>query len=76
MTAQLVLKPTIADIEREVVHMAYVVEQYGERYAPILDSLIGHLDAAKRSESPLERARRILDRAEADGIVVPRRSKK
>jgi hypothetical protein len=69
-------EPTTAEIERGVVHMAYVVDRYGERYAPILDSLIGHLEAARRRESPRERARRILDQAEADGIVVPRWPKK
>lgn len=55
--------------------MAYVVERYGDRYAPILDSLINHLDAAKRRESPRERARRILDAAEADGFVITRWAK-
>ena len=68
-------EPTITEIQREVVHMAYVVERYGDRYAPILDSLINHLDAAKRRESPRERARRILDAAEADGSVITRRAK-
>lgn len=58
---------TIAEIEREVVHMAYVVERYGDRYAPILDSLIGHLEAAKRRESPRDRARRILEAYTLDG---------
>ena len=66
-------EPTISEIERGVVYMAYVVETYGERYAPILDSLIHHLEVAKRCDSPSDRARRILDQAEADGIVVPRR---
>ena len=68
-------EPTIAEIERGVVFMAYVVETYGERFAPILDSLIVDLEGAKRRDSPHERARRILYQAEADGIVVPRRSK-
>ena len=68
-------EPTISEIERGVVFMAYVVETYGERFAPILDSLIVDLEGAKHLDSPRERARRILDQAEADGIVVPRRSK-
>ncbi len=29
-------EPTIAEIEREVVHMACIVERYGERCRPIL----------------------------------------
>lgn len=68
--------PTIAEIEREVLHMAYIVERYGDRYAPILDSLIGHLEAAKRRENPRERAKRILDEAESTGISLPKRIRK
>jgi len=60
-------EPTIAEIEREVVHMAYIVERYGDRYAPILDSLCTHLEAARRRESPRERARRILEAYTLDG---------
>lgn len=60
-------EPTIAEIEREVRHMAYIVERYGERYAPVLDSLLTHLEAAKRRESPRERARRILEAYTLDG---------
>ncbi|SDO56224.1 hypothetical protein SAMN05216360_12744 [Methylobacterium phyllostachyos] len=48
-------EPTIAEIEREVVHMAYVVERYGERYRPILDSLAGHLEAYRRRRPSPER---------------------
>jgi hypothetical protein len=39
-------EPTIAEIEREVVHMTYIVGRYGERYRLVLDSLTGHLEAA------------------------------
>lgn len=63
--------PTIAEIERAVLFMAYVVETYGERYAPVLDSLIVDLEEArKRGGSPTERAKRILDEAEADGRLA------
>ncbi len=41
-------EPTVAEIEREVVHMTYIVGRYGERYRPILDSLMGHLEARQR----------------------------
>jgi len=64
-------EPTIAEIEREVLHMAYIVETYGEQYAPILDSLVVALEEARRrGGSPTERARRILDEAEADGRLA------
>jgi hypothetical protein len=64
-------EPTLAEIERGVLFMAYVVETYGERYAPVLDSLIVDLEAARRrGGSPTERAKRILDEAEADGRLA------
>ena len=73
MGIQRTAEPTIAEIERGVIYMAYVVETYGERYAPILDRLISDLDVAKRRGSPSERARHILDKAEACGITIGRR---
>ena len=63
--------PTLAEIERGVLFMAYVVETYGERYAPVLDSLIVDWEAARRQGgSTTERAKRILDEAEADGRLA------
>lgn len=61
--------PTIAEIEREVVHMAYVVERYGERYRPILDSLTSHFEARQerlvlRERSMPKRPRPLPDRSE------------
>ncbi|MCJ2070520.1 hypothetical protein MKK75_17250 [Methylobacterium sp. J-030] len=49
-------EPTIAEIEREVVHMNYIVGRYGERYRPILDSLTGHLEVRQRQLSAPERS--------------------
>lgn len=60
-------EPTIAEIERAVFYMAYVVETYGERYAPILYRLHAELEAAKRRESPRDYARRILEAYTVDG---------
>ncbi len=42
-------EPTVAEIEREVVHMTTSWVATGERYRPILDSLTGHLEAADAS---------------------------
>lgn len=49
-------EPTVAEIKREVVHMTYIVERYGERYRPILDSLTGHLEARRRRLPSPERS--------------------
>ncbi len=64
-------EPTLAEIEEAVLYIAYVVETYGERYAPVMDSLVAALEEArKRGGSPTERAKRILDEAEADGRLA------
>lgn len=47
-------EPTVAEIKHEVVHMTYIVERYGERYRPILDSLIAALETHQRSLPPAE----------------------
>lgn len=62
-------EPIIAEIKREVVHMTYVVDRYGERYRPFLDSLAGHLEARQRRWSSPEglmpkRLRPLPDRSE------------
>ncbi len=61
--------PTVGEIEREVVHMTYIVGRYGERYRPILDSLTGHLEARRRLRPSPEwsmpkRLRPLPDRSE------------
>lgn len=58
---------TIARIEDAVVFMAWVVENLGEHYAPVLDRLLAELEAAKRRESPRDKARRILEAYTVDG---------
>lgn len=64
-------EPTIAEIEEATLFIAYVVERYGEQYAPIMDRLVIELEEArKRGGSPTERAKRILDEAEADGRLA------
>ncbi|MGE8131584.1 hypothetical protein ACQKQD_31955 [Methylobacterium sp. NPDC080182] len=62
-------EPTVAEIEREVVHMTYIVGRYGERYQPILDSLTEHLEARLRhgpspERSMPKRLRPLPDRSE------------
>lgn len=68
---QLMPEPTIARIERALAFMNYVVDHYGERYAPVRDSLIVDLEAYRRRQpSPetrmLKRPRPLLDRSEVD----------
>ena len=58
---------TVARVERAVVFAAYVVEKYGDQYAPILDALIADLEAMRRQDTPRERARRILAAHTLDG---------
>jgi hypothetical protein len=54
-------EPTLAEIEEAPLFSAYIVEKYGELYAPIMDRLVVELEEArKRGGSPTERAKRIL----------------
>lgn len=62
-------EPTIARIENAVAFMNYVVERYGERYAPVRDSLIVDLEARQRrlpspGRSMPKRPRPLPDRTE------------
>lgn len=52
--------PSAAEIREGLVYTAYLVEKYGEVYAPILDRLEREYEAALARETPKERARRIL----------------
>lgn len=54
------LPPTAEEIREGLVTWAYVVEKYGERYAPILERLEREYEAAMRREPAIDRARRIL----------------
>lgn len=51
---------TAEEIRQGMVTLAYVVERYGERYAPLLERLEREYETAMRREPPRERARRIL----------------
>ncbi|UIY45572.1 hypothetical protein [Methylobacterium radiotolerans] len=62
-------EPSVARIKSAVEFMTYVVDRYGERYRPVLDSLIVDLEAHQRSLSPAEggmpkRLRSLPDRSE------------
>lgn len=54
-------------IRRAIKFMLYVVDTYGDRFLPILESLIADLDAMEKRESPQDRARRILAAYTLDG---------
>lgn len=59
----------VDELEADIVYMAYVVENFGDIYAPILDRLLAELDALRRQESPRDRARRILNAYTREGGV-------
>ena len=64
-------EPTLAEIDEATLFCAYLVEKYGEQYAPPMDRFVIELEEArKRGGSPTERAKRILDEAEADGRLA------
>ena len=52
--------PSAAGIREAMTFMAYIVENYGEVYAPVLERLEREYEAALARETPRERARRIL----------------
>ena len=58
---------TVIRVERALVFMAYLVEKYGDRYAPILERLERECDELRRHENPKDRARRILATYTRDG---------
>lgn len=57
---------TVEEIEEALVYAAYLVEKYGDAYAPILNRLDREFEAACQKESPRDRARRILDKHAAE----------
>lgn len=61
------VEPGCAEIRSAIGYMLYVVDTYGDRYLPILESLIADLDALELRESPRERARRIMAAYTLDG---------
>ena len=50
--------PSAAKIREGLIFMAYIVENYGEVYAPVLERLEREYEAALSREPPKERARR------------------
>lgn len=52
---------TLQEIEEAMVYVAYLVEKYGDAYAPVLDRLEREFEAARRKEQPRDKARRILE---------------
>ncbi len=58
---------TTADVRSAIEYMLYVVDNYGDRYMPILDALINDLEEIERREGPRERARRMLAAHTLDG---------
>lgn len=60
-------EPTIAEIREAMVYVAYLVEKYGDAYAPVLDRLEREFAAAQSRESPRSRAQRILQAHTFDG---------
>lgn len=59
----------VDELQGEVVYMAYVVETYGEVYAPVLDRLMAELDALRFRETPRDRARRVLNTYTREGAL-------
>lgn len=52
-------------LEAAAREATYIVEQYGDDYAPILDRLKQEVEAARQTESPGDRARRAQRETEA-----------
>ncbi len=50
----------VADLERALAVVAYIVLRHGEAYAPLLDRLETELEEARRRTSHRDRAQRIL----------------
>ncbi len=48
-------EPTFVEIEEATLFMAYVVERYGEHYAPIMDRLVVDLEEARKRGGALRK---------------------
>jgi hypothetical protein len=59
-------EPTAAEIRRAIEFMLYVVDTYGDRYMPILESLVDDFEAMAQAEPPRVKARRMLAAAMKD----------
>jgi hypothetical protein len=47
-------------LHRAMLHMAYLVERYGNKYAPEFERLADAWEALQSRDSPAARARRLL----------------
>ncbi|UGB26407.1 hypothetical protein LPC10_01965 [Methylorubrum sp. B1-46] len=54
-------------LRKATAEAAYIVEQYGEVYAPIFDRLYAELQKAESEAAPRDRAQRFLDAYTMDG---------
>lgn len=52
--------PDIADLEKALAVVAYIVLRHGDAYAPLLDRLEREVEEARRRTSHRDRAQRIL----------------
>lgn len=60
-----------ARLYEAMVYSAYLVERLGDAYAPVFERLADEWDAYQRGLNLRERARRVLDEAEANGTDAP-----
>lgn len=58
---------TLERLRAALVTMAYIVQRHGEVYAPLLIKLENAYEEELQRESPLDRARRILETHTLDG---------
>ena len=57
-------------LREAMVYSAYLVERYGDAYAPVFERLADEWEAVQRSTNSRDRARRVLHQAEAEGGVT------
>jgi hypothetical protein len=56
-----------ARLHEAMVYAAYLVERYGDAYAPVFERLADEWEAIQRNDGPAARARRILAAHTFDG---------
>lgn len=63
--------PDLADLERHLVFAAWIVVRFGPVYAPVLERVEAEIEARKRADAPVDRARRLLAEAGLTSRSVP-----
>lgn len=53
-------EPSLQELEAALFNAAMMVQQHGDKYAPVMDRLVREVEVAREKASSYDRAQRIL----------------